>query len=160
MKKMLLCLLLAFFAFGKGSFVLCAEYYVDVFYEIKPVTEFWVSGDPPPLILDSMLSGEPSAEVSDESTTWGFSSNEWTGYKKVSGKIDQPMPDHTYLKVNLESFNGESTGDVPLTTNPQNLVTNIGYLEDDCIITYRFGASPAAGALSGTRTVTFTVADM
>jgi hypothetical protein len=70
------------------------------------------------------------------------------------------MPDYTYLKVNLESYGGESSGDVPLTTDPQNLVTNIEFIEMDCIITYKFGASPAAGTLSGTRTVTFTVADM
>jgi len=159
MKKMLLCLLLAFFAFGKESFA-GPFYYVDVFYEIKPVTEFWVSGNPPPLIIDSMLPGDPSAEVSDENTTWSFSSNEWTGYKKVTGKIDQSMPDHTYLKVNLESYGGKSSGDVALTTDPQNLVTNIEFIEEDCIITYKFGASPAAGTLSGTRIVTCTVADM
>jgi hypothetical protein len=158
MKKMILCLLLAFFAFGKESFA--SFYYVDVSYEIKPVTEFWVSGNPQPLILDSMLPGEPSAEVSDNTTTWTFSSNDWNGYKKVTGKIDQSMPNHTYLKVNLESYEGQSSGDVSLTTDPQSLVTDIEFPEEEAIITYKFGASPAAGVVSGIRTVTFTVTDM
>jgi hypothetical protein len=159
MKKMLLCLLLAFFPFVEESFA-GPFYYVDVSYQIKPVTELWVSGNPQTLIIDSMLPGEPSAEVLDNTTTWTFSSNDWNGYKKVTGKIDQSMPNHTYLKVNLESYEGQSSGDVSLTTDPQSLVTDIEFPEEEAIITYKFGASPAAGTLSGTRTVTFTVTDM
>ncbi|MEW6376756.1 MAG: hypothetical protein AB1502_13305 [Thermodesulfobacteriota bacterium] len=159
MKKIFICLILAFFAFVEAPFA-SGPYYVNFSFTVQPTTEFWVSGNPPPLIIDSMLPGDPSAEVSDENTTWSFSSNEWTGYKKVIGKIDQSMPDHTYLKVNLESYEAKSSGDVSLTTDPQSLVTDIEFPEEEAIITYKFGASPAAGTLSGTRTVTFTVADM
>lgn len=134
--------------------------YVYVSYEIRSVTEFSVSGNPQPLIIDSMEAGQSSAEVYNDSTMYSFASNEWTGYKKITGRIDQSMPAYTYLKVNLESYTGESQGDVTLTTSEQNLVA---YIEDndwDCIITYKFGATPAAGVLSGARTVTFTLSDM
>jgi hypothetical protein len=83
MKKIFICLILAFFAFVEESFA-GGPYYVNFSFTVQPTNEFWVSGDPPSLILDSILPGDPSAEVSDESTTWSFSSNEWIGYKKVT----------------------------------------------------------------------------
>lgn len=165
MKKSIILIVLSIFLsilffkkdlLGNGS----GPYYVNVTYEIKPVTVFNVSGNPPTLIIDSMEAGSPWAEVSDNSTTYSFASNEWVGYKKITGRINQPMPEHTYLKVNLESWAGESQGDVILTTNEQNLVINIEDIDWDCMITYKFGASPQAGVLSGIRIITFTLSDM
>lgn len=161
MKKFIVIFIILFLLFiAKGPQVKGETYYVDVTYQVKEVTEFSTSGNPPPLIIDSMEAGQEWTEVSDDSTTYSFATNVWSGYKKITGKIDQNMPNYTYLKVNLETYVGESQGDVSLDTSEKNLVTDIEGIDWDCIITYKFGATAQAGAISGSRTVTFTLSDM
>jgi hypothetical protein len=139
--------------------------YQSISYSIYPINEIWVSGNPPTLIISNAQAGEDPEEATDSSTYYTVATNEG-GYvspekpKRITGSINQAMPEHTKLIVNLEApFNGYSEGDIELGVDSQNLVTGILSTGDGLTITYKFRATAEAGTLSGYRTVTFTLLD-
>lgn len=140
--------------------------YQSFSWQILPVNEIWVSGNPSPLVIDSVEEvGGSLQEAVDDSTTYTVVTNEG-GYvtpekpKRITGAINQPMPQHTYLKINLVApADAESMGDVELGTEAQTLVDYILVSDTDLGITYKFGATPEAGALSGSRVVTLVFTD-
>jgi hypothetical protein len=138
----------------------------NIFYKVLPLNEMWVSSAfPPPLVIDTTVAGEPPGEAVDDSTTYCIVTNEGRYSspekpKKITGKLNEPMPEHTYLKVSLAApVDAESIGAVELGTDPQDLVTGILGPGEELTITYRFGATAQAGTLSGYRIVTFTLVD-
>jgi len=142
-----------------------SEAYQSISYSIFPINEIWVSGNPSALTISQAQAGEDPEEVSDSSTTYTVVTNEG-GYvspakpKRITGKINLAMPEHTQLIVNLQApVDGYSEGDIGLEENSQNLVTGILSPGDGLTITYKFRATAEAGTLSGTRTVTFTLLD-
>jgi len=159
MRKLLFCSILLCFVLGEAA--LAAELFrQNITYQILPINEIWVSGDPPALVVNSATAGQQPGEATDSTTTYGFSTNTWDIPKKITGKINESMPDSTYLKVNLSpSWGANSGGDVTLTTEPKDLVTGIydpGDPDWNLPITYKFGAAVEAGLVSGVRTVTLT----
>jgi hypothetical protein len=139
--------------------------YQSISYSIQPINEIWVSGNPPTLVISQAVAGEDPEDATDSSTTYTVATNEG-GYvdpekpKRITGSINQAMPDHTKLIVNLEApVNGYSEGDIELGVDSQNLVTGILSPGDGLTITYKFKATAEAGTLSGYRTVTFTLLD-
>jgi hypothetical protein len=139
--------------------------YQTIYYQILPINEIWVSGNPPVLVIDSAQPGEGPEEAVDSSTTYTVVTNEGMFVtpekpKKITGHINEAMPEHTHLIVNLSPpVDAESMGDVTLTDEPQTLVNYILAPGKALTITYKFGASAEAGTLSGIRNVTFTLTD-
>lgn len=140
--------------------------YQNISYSIYPINEIWVSGNPPTLVISEVEEvGGNLREATDSSTTYTVATNEG-GYvspekpKRITGSINQAMPEHTQLIVNLDApVNGYSEGDIELGVDSQNLVTGILSPGDGLTITYKFRATAEAGTLSGYRTVTFTLLD-
>jgi len=139
--------------------------YQTIYYQILPINEIWVSGNPPVLVIDSAQPGGGPEEAVDSSTTYTVVTNEGMFVtpekpKKITGHINEAMPEHTHLIVNLSPpLDAESMGDVTLTDEPQTLVNYILAPGEALTITYKFGASAEAGTLSGVRSVTFTFTD-
>ena len=120
-----------------------------------------VSGDPGMLIVNSAMAGSNPNPVNDASSTYGFNINS-SGQHKISGAINSAMPPNTSLTVTLEAPPGAgsySAGPVTLSVTPQVLVGGLisGLNQVGLGITYEFSASVAAGIVSSSKTVTFTI---
>lgn len=140
--------------------------YQSFSWQILPVNEIWVSSNPSPLVIDGVQEvGGELIEATDDSTTYSVVTNEGSYVtpekpKRITGEINQAMSEYTYLKVNLTApAEAVSMGDVELGTDAQTLVDYILVSDIDLTITYKFGATPEAGVLSGSRVVTFTLTD-
>ena len=165
MRKIILISLFLFLSLLGVSFA-GSIVYQSFSWQILAVNEIWVSGNPPTLVINSV--SEPGGELQeaiDDSTTYTVVTNEG-GFvtpekpKKITGAINQGMPQYTYLKVNLVAPpEGESMGDVELETDAKTLVDYILVPDSGLTITYKFGATPQAGVLSGSRIVTFVLTD-
>ncbi len=161
MRKLLFCSILLCFVLG-GSALASELFRQNVTFQILPITEIWVSGNPGFLVVNTAEAGENPSEAVDDTTRYGFSTNTWDISKKITGKINESMPEFTYLKVKLEPLYEAVSMDVTLTTEPRDLVTgmlNQGDPDWELPITYKFGARFNAGLVSGVRTVTFTCLD-
>lgn len=152
--------------FGIGISFAGSVAYQSFSWQILPVNEIWVSGNPSPLVIDGVQEvGGALIEATDDSTTYSVVTNEGSYVipekpKRITGGLNQAMPDNTYLKVNLTApSEAVSMGDVELGTSAQTLVDYIVVPDIDLTITYKFGAIPEAGVLSGSRVVTFTLTD-
>jgi hypothetical protein len=128
-------------------------------FQVNPINEISVSGNPGTLIINSATAGQDPDPAEDTSTTYSVTTNEEN--KKIVGKIDSTMPQYTTLEVQLAApQGGSSAGYIALGTTDQNLVTGISKLsESGKQISYRFSAQAEAGTLNGSRTVTLTLTD-
>lgn len=163
MKKVLFGLLFSLFFYCLGFAGPVA--YQTFTWQIMAINEIWVSGNPPTLIIDSAVAGQEPQEATNSSTTYTVVTNEGAFVtpekpKKITGVINQAMPPHTYLKINLQApAEGWSEGDVELSETSHTLVDYITVPDEDLTITYKFGATAEAGTLSGFRVVTLTLTD-
>lgn len=141
---------------GTSGWALAADTVTQtVTFEVLPINEIDVSGNPAALTVNSL---DP---VTDNTTTYDITTNETN--KKITGAIDVDMPANTTLQVNLAAPAGAtSVGDVTLSTVAADLVTGISHVNQaGNTITYTFSATEAADVTMGpqTRTVTFTIVD-
>lgn len=128
-----------------------------VAFEIQPINEISVSGDPGALIINSATAGGDPVSVSDNTTTYSITTNE-TG-KRISVTIDADMPAGVTLEVNMvEPTGATSTGNVVLSTTAVDAVTGISNVaETGLAITYTLSATAAAAVTAESRTVTLTI---
>jgi len=129
-----------------------------VTFRVLPINEISVKGNPQELIVRVAPSDSQPKEIMDMNTTYAITTN---GKKKITGKIDTPMPTGTALKINLGAPKGSiAAGDVPLTTNDADLVLGINKVAAPNLkITYKFSALYQGGEVSGSRAVVLTLVD-
>ena len=134
-----------------------------VSFVVGAINDISVSGDPGTMFVSAAIAGSEPEEVSDASTTYSITSTAGTDNKKITASINTPMPDGVTLKINLDAPRGAtSSGDVDISnaTNSVDVVTAIDSIaESSKTITYKLGATVAAGVVSDSKTVTLTIAD-
>lgn len=133
-----------------------------VTFEVQAINEISVSGNPGPLVVNATTAGGALVAATDSSTTYSVSTND-TG-KKITAGIDAAMPTGTTLAVKLASSKATSAGEADIsaaTTGAEvDVVTGLSKCTDSAqTITYTFSATAAAGVVSGSKTVTFTIVD-
>ncbi len=128
-----------------------------VTYAVNAINTMAVSGDPGALTITTATPGSPPTSVTDATTTWHFTTNQ-TG-AKVQAALATNMPAGVTLTVDLQAPTAAtSAGAVVLTTVATDLVTGITLLnESGKTITYSLSATAAAGVVSGSKVVTYTV---
>lgn len=127
-----------------------------VTFRVLPINEIAVSGNPQELIVKVASSDSQPKEVLDANTTYAITTN---GKKKITGKIDSPMPPVMALKINLEApKKGSTAGDTTLTTSDKDLVTGINKVAASNLkITYKFSALYQESEVSGSRAIMLTI---
>ena len=134
-----------------------------VSFVVGAINDISVSGDPGTMFVSAAIAGSEPEEVSDASTTYSITSTASTDNKKITASINTPMPNGVTLKINLDAPTGAtSSGDVDISnaTNSVDVVTAIDSIaESGKTITYKLGATVAAGVVSDSKTVTLTIAD-
>lgn len=133
-----------------------------VTFEVEEINEITVSGNPGPLVVNAATAGGAPVAATDNTTTYSVTTNE-TG-KKITAGIDEAMPTGTTLTVQLASSLATSAGAVDISNatagSVVDVVTALSTGTDSAqAISYTFSATAAAGVVSGTKTVTFTIAD-
>jgi hypothetical protein len=131
-----------------------------VSFQVSPINELAVSGNPAALNVNSAAADSQPDEVSDSSTTYSLTTNEEG--RTITGRIDSAMPSGVTLKINLQApSGGTSAGDVILGTGDSTLVTGISDLAaSGKTITYKLDATVDAGVIApASRTVTLTLLD-
>ncbi|MBC7323632.1 MAG: hypothetical protein H5T90_11175 [Acetomicrobium sp.] len=130
-----------------------------VTYEVQAINEIGLN-TPLTLVINAATAGVLPDDATDDTTTYSITTNE-TG-NKITARIDTAMPAGLVLKVRLDppAQTGASTGEVTLTTTPQDVVTGIGPVTASKIkILYTLSATAAVAPISGQRSVTFTLMD-
>ena len=134
-----------------------------VSFVVGAINDISVSGDPGTMFVSAAIAGSEPEEVSDASTTYSITSTASTDNKKITASINTPMPNGVTLKINLDAPRGAtSSGDVDISnaTNSVDVITAIDSIaESGKTITYKLGATVAAGVVSDSKTVTLTIAD-
>ena len=134
-----------------------------VSFVVGAINDISVSGDPGTMFVSAAIAGSEPEEVSDASTTYSITSTASTDNKKITASINTPMPNGVTLKINLDAPRGAtSSGDVDISnaTNSVDVITAIDSIaESGKTITYKLGATVAAGVVSDNKTVTLTIAD-
>lgn len=128
-------------------------------YEVQPINELSVSGNPGALVINTATAGFAPDQVSDATTTYAITTNE-TG-KKITAAINTAMPDNVTLRVTLAAPTGAtSVPAVTLGTTALDVVTDITEIaQSGKTITYTLDADVTAGVVeSDSKTVTYTIA--
>lgn len=133
-----------------------------VTFEVQAINEISVSGNPGPLVVNAATAGGALVAATDSSTTYSVTTND-TG-KKITAGIDAAMPTGTTLAVELASSEATSAGEADISAATAgaevDVVTGLSTCTDSGqTITYTFSATAAAGVVSGSKTVTFTIVD-
>jgi len=118
---------------------------------------------PVTLTINTATAGAMPVPATDSSTTYSITVRSILRRKKITARIDTPMPAGLTLKVKLEApTRATSLGDVTLSTTAKDVVRNIRNVKNESVgITYTLspvGSTPPAPT-SGARTVTFTLVD-
>jgi len=128
-----------------------------VSYQVEPISEISVSGNPAVLIVNAATAGSVPTTVTDATTTYSYTANQT---RKITAALNTAMPSGVTLKIHLVApTGGTSVGDVTLTTGSADVVTGIPTVnETGKTITYMLSATVAAGVVaSAQKTVTLTV---
>jgi hypothetical protein len=129
-----------------------------VTYEVRPISEISVSGNPQPLIIWKAEAGSEPVEVTDSSTSYSITSNSHNS--KITGMINENMPASTELLCTLQAPDeGQSQSQVKLINTPKELVSLINKKNiSNLTITYIFRAQVDAGQIeSQQKIITFTI---
>jgi hypothetical protein len=127
-------------------------------FQVSPINQIAVSGNPAPLVIGSATAGSAPTPVSAAGTTYAITTNETN--QKITASIDQPMPTGVTLEVTLAPPGGAaSAGAVTLGTAGCDVITGISATNAASLpITYRLSAvTNAQMNTPADRTVTFTI---
>jgi hypothetical protein len=127
-------------------------------FQVNPVNQIAVTGNPTPLVIDAATAGSAPASASASGTSYAITTNE--SNQKITASIDQPLPNGVTLEVALGAPAGAaSAGPVPLGTAAADVVTGISGLAASSLpITYRLSAATTVQmSAPEARTVTFTI---
>jgi hypothetical protein len=127
-----------------------------VTFSVSAINQITVSGDAS-LTLGAAAPGSDPTPVTNTATTYSITTNE--ANKRITASIPTVMPNGVTLTVALAAPSGATTtGAQPLSTTAVNLVTGISAQTANGLgITYTLSATAAAGTVSSSRVVTFTV---
>jgi hypothetical protein len=128
-----------------------------VTYTISAVSLVEIAGDVNLTISSANSVGGGLANATD-STTYAITNND--GAKKIVGKLNSAMPANTTLALQLGApASGTSAGAVTLTGSNQDLVNNIGAVNQTGVsMQFTFSATVDAALVSaGTKTLTLTI---
>ena len=129
-----------------------------VTFEVTPINQLAVSGNPAPLIINTAAAGNAPTSVTSSATTWAVTTNEIG--KKVTASLNSALPSGVTLAVSLGApGTASSAGNVTLGTSAVDVVTGLTKLNASGLtLSYTLAATAAAGIVaSDTRTVTFTL---
>jgi len=131
-------------------------------YAVTDINAISVSGNPGTLTINTATAGALPDAVSDNTTSYSITTNGTT--KKITAKIDTPMPTDLALRVllNAPSTTGTLASEVALTTTEQTVVSDITpVVASGLAILYTLAPASTTppAPTSGTKTVTFTLTD-
>jgi hypothetical protein len=127
-----------------------------VTFQVDAINQLSVAGSPS-LTINTATAGTAPTSATSAGNTWSVTTNQ-TG-AKITGSIASTMPSGLTLSVALVAPSGAtSAGSKSLSTTDADLVTGITKLNANGLgLTYTLDATAAAGVVSGTRVVTFTI---
>jgi hypothetical protein len=158
MRKVVVGAVLSLGMLALGSGVASAQTDTStVTYTISAVSLVEIAGDVNLTINSATSVGGGLANATD-STTYAITNND--GDKKIVGKLNSAMPANTTLSLQLGApASGASAGAVALTASNQDLVTNIGAVNQTGVsMQFTLSATVSAALVNaGTKTLTLTV---
>jgi hypothetical protein len=127
-----------------------------VTFQVDAINQLSVAGSPS-LTINTATAGSAPTSATSAGNTWSVTTNQ-TG-AKITANIASAMPSGLTLSALLGAPSGAtSAGTKALGTSDVDLVTGITKLNAAGLgLTYTLDATPAAGVVSGTRVVTFTI---
>ena len=125
--------------------------------EVLAINELAVSGSPSLMSIGTATAGSQPTPATNSATSYLITTN--SPNRKIQAKVDSTLPANTSLVVSLAAPTGATpVSNVALSTTDQDVVTGINTLIDaGKAISYQFNATVAAGLISTSRTVTFTL---
>jgi hypothetical protein len=130
----------------------------EVTYQVVPIHELSISGNPAALVINSATAGDAPAVVVDDSTSYSITTNEACHITGIIGAGEMPVGLTLSVALGVPGTAGTSAGDVVLTSAVQDLVTGITACNDTKTITYKFSAELGTALIqTGSKTVTLTV---
>jgi hypothetical protein len=125
-------------------------------YQVNAINVIAFTGSPT-LTISVATPGSAPDPVTSSAATWAVTTNQ-TG-AKITAKVNVAMPAGLTLDVTLAPpTGGASTGVKTMTTTAQDMVTGITKLaEGGLAVTYTLTATSAAGVVSGSATITYTI---
>jgi hypothetical protein len=157
MKRAIMAITLLGLALGINNLAIAGNTTMQqVRFRVLAINEIAVNGNPQEFVVGIASSGSQSKEAADSSSTYAITTN---GKKKITGRLDGPMPNGTALRISLGAPKGGTTaGDVALTASDADLVMGINKVAASNLnITYKFYALPRGDEVSGARTVILTL---
>lgn len=126
-------------------------------FSVAAINQFTVTSTPITLTVNAAVAGSDPTPVSDATSVWAITTNQ-TG-TKVSANIPLDMPAGVTLGVLLGQPAGAASTSKNLASGAaQDLVTGITKLKATGLaVTYTLSATAAAGVVSGSRVVTYTL---
>jgi len=138
--------------FVSGLLSLCSK---DAFAQ----TALTVAAPPAAMAINTAVAGNEPTPASVAST-YTVQVKPAAGVKKITAQLDLAMPTNTTLTMTLAAPAGAtSQGPVIMSTTATDMVVNLASINPSQTraITYSFSATVAAGVLSSSRTITFTL---
>jgi hypothetical protein len=128
----------------------------SVAYNVNAINQIAVTGTPT-LTINAAVAGNAPTSVTATGSTWAVTTNQ-TG-AKITASIPSNMPAGVTLSATMGApAGGASAGALALSTVAVDLVTGITKLNATGLaLDYQLDATAAAGVVTGTRIVTFTI---
>jgi CheY-like chemotaxis protein len=128
----------------------------SVGYQVNAINQIAVTG-PPTHTINTAVAGNAPSSATSTGHTWAVTTNQ-TG-AKITASIPSAMPAGVTLSATMAAPAGAtSTGAQALSTTAADLVTGITKLNATGLaLSYQLDATSAAGVVTGTRVVTFTI---
>lgn len=154
MKRLVILTLVGVFVYGAAIAANTDSHAVS--FQILAINELDITGSPTLVITTATPGGEP-ASVSDNTSRLSFTTNQAS--RRITAALDSDMPADTTLEVNVSGLTGtwSSTGLQTLSSTAVNVATGNRGAQNNRTVTYTFSATSAAGELTGSRTVTYTL---
>jgi hypothetical protein len=124
-------------------------------YDVQAVNQIAFTGSPSLVISTATAGSAPTSATA--SASYAITTNETN--QKITAEVDQALPSGVTLSVALAApTGGTSAGTVQLGTTAQDVVTGIATVNESGLsVGYSLAATVAAGVVSGSRTVTYTI---
>ena len=130
-------------------------------YGVTAINEINIDDNSVTLTVSSVSAGSALGQASD-SSTYDITTNVTSpATKKITASIDSDMPSDLTLQIDVTApSTGTGGGAKTLSASAQDVVTAISAVNEvDIPIGYTLDAAITAGVVSGSKTVTLTIAD-
>lgn len=129
-------------------------------FDVQAINSIDVDNAAVSLTINAATASGPTDDT--ESSSYSITTNAGTDGKKITARLNIAMPTGVTLLADVAAPSASSTslGDVALTAADQDVVTGIEAVNAaNVTIGYTLQATIAAGVVSGSRTVTYTLTD-